>query len=263
MRNCLILGSGRSGSSMVAGALAAAGYFAGDDLLRPNVGNPDGYFESRRVNHINHRLMMAMAPMREWGRFSTAHKRRRELDRLWIADFPVPSGPPLAARIVASRLREEMRGMLAREPWCLKDPRFSYTLPLWRPLIGDAVVVVTFREPERTARSMVRYFADVHRETIFFDEAMRGWVSAYEHVLAHAARGGDWVFVHCDDFAAGPGAEAVGRALGARLEPSGLRGPGGDSSRDLTGDVPETARRLFDGLLRAARRTEAAVDVRG
>jgi hypothetical protein len=46
-RNCLILGSGRSGTSLAAGILAQAGYFMGDELWPVNIGNPKGQFEDR------------------------------------------------------------------------------------------------------------------------------------------------------------------------------------------------------------------------
>ena len=47
-RNCLILGSGRSGTSMAAGILARAGYFMGAELWPADIGNPKGYFEDPR-----------------------------------------------------------------------------------------------------------------------------------------------------------------------------------------------------------------------
>ena len=62
-RNCLILGSGRSGTSMAAGILARAGYFMGAELWPADIGNPKGYFEDREVNKINDELI-APAPRR-------------------------------------------------------------------------------------------------------------------------------------------------------------------------------------------------------
>ena len=49
MKDCIVLGSGRSGTSMVAGCLHGANYFMGDDLMPPTAGNPKGIFESYTV----------------------------------------------------------------------------------------------------------------------------------------------------------------------------------------------------------------------
>jgi hypothetical protein len=53
MRDCIVLGSGRSGTSMVAGALAKAGYFMGDRLYPARDANPLGFFEAPEINSIN------------------------------------------------------------------------------------------------------------------------------------------------------------------------------------------------------------------
>ena len=53
IRDGLILGSGRSGTSMLAGTLSAAGYYIGDCLIEANEANPKGFFEDYEVNAIN------------------------------------------------------------------------------------------------------------------------------------------------------------------------------------------------------------------
>ena len=50
VKNCLILGSGRSGTSMIAGILHKAGYFMGDNLYPPRSANPKGFFENWEIN---------------------------------------------------------------------------------------------------------------------------------------------------------------------------------------------------------------------
>ena len=57
MRNCIILGSGRSGTSMVAGSVAGAGYHMGDQLHAARISNPKGFFESSEINDINEALL--------------------------------------------------------------------------------------------------------------------------------------------------------------------------------------------------------------
>ena len=56
MYNCLILGSGRSGTSMAAGVLAKSGYFMGRNLIPPRPANPKGFFESEQITDVKKRL---------------------------------------------------------------------------------------------------------------------------------------------------------------------------------------------------------------
>ena len=45
MKNIFITGSGRRGTSMLAGLFSQAGYFFGDKLYPPREANPKGFFE--------------------------------------------------------------------------------------------------------------------------------------------------------------------------------------------------------------------------
>ena len=132
MRNAIILGSGRSGTSMVTGALASAGYSMGEGLHAPRAANPKGFFETREINGINEELLaphLATNPvLGEWQRWLGILPREARLD--------VP--PRLAARI---------RQATARRPFCFKDPRFSFTLPAWRDALEDTGFVCVFRDP--------------------------------------------------------------------------------------------------------------------
>ncbi|RME58681.1 sulfotransferase family protein, partial [Candidatus Parcubacteria bacterium] len=64
MRNVLILGSGRSGTSMVAGTLAKAGYFMGTQFVPPRESNPKGFFEDHEINDINEAILKKVVPHR-------------------------------------------------------------------------------------------------------------------------------------------------------------------------------------------------------
>jgi RNA-directed DNA polymerase len=54
--NILILGCGRSGTSMVAGTLASGPWYLGDNYIRPRVSNPKGFFEDSLVNKLLHHV---------------------------------------------------------------------------------------------------------------------------------------------------------------------------------------------------------------
>ena len=50
--NIIILGSGRSGTSMVAGLFRNCGYYMGDNYILPRESNPKGFFEDSEINNI-------------------------------------------------------------------------------------------------------------------------------------------------------------------------------------------------------------------
>jgi hypothetical protein len=217
LRSCLILGSGRSGTSMVAGSLHAAGYHMGDRLLPASPANPRGYFEDRAVNDLNEDLLLQAAPLRPSGWRRRIHPRRLPYGYRWLAVVD------LNARLAASAAsRLAMTELVRRRPFCFKDPRFCYTLDLWRAALDDAVFVCVFGEPARTATSMLaarrqerRYLADVH---ISRRRSLRIWTSMYEHVLRKHRHHGQWQFVHYDQFLDGSAIPRLEALLETRID---------------------------------------------
>ena len=51
-RNCIVLGSARSGTSMVMGVISKSRFFMGDYVYPPNEGNVKGIFEDKEINGI-------------------------------------------------------------------------------------------------------------------------------------------------------------------------------------------------------------------
>ena len=240
-RDCVVVGCGRSGTSLVARLLAGAGYALGERLLPPDAGNPRGHFEDPEINHLNEELL---APYAERAADHGYSRPLRHGER-WLAAFPldvaVEPRPELAERMAAA---------LPASPFCVKDPRFCHTLSAWRPLLGDPLFVCVFRHPLATARS-------IHRDARYGDlaldiEAALGvWASAYRRVLARHAHDGDWLFVHYEQLLDGTGVRRLAESLGAALDPS-------FAERALSrsrchGAVPPTLASTYDEL-RAAER---------
>jgi hypothetical protein len=243
MRDCVIVGCGRSGTSLAAGILADAGYDPGSDLLPPDEGGPKGFFESREVNRINEQLLAASD-----GRFTCGDGYARALrdGERWLAVLP----PDVEIDEAPPSLRMEMRSALPSSPYCCKDPRFGYTLPCWRPLFGDAIFVCVFRDPAATARSIssqVRY-GDL---TLAFDTAFEIWKAIYSRVLERYRSDGTWIFVHYKQLFDGTGLERLASALGAALD-ARMADPALYRSRPDT-PVPREGQRLYDELCAEAR----------
>lgn len=217
MRNCVILGSGRSGTSMVAGTLAKAGYFMGDNLLGPKDANPKGFFEDREVNSINEALLAQVLRTRpkllgRWFFHSwpiTGHR--------WVAQVPLETDVPCSAA-----LSQRIRDLTEREPYCFKDPRFAYTLPAWRPLLKDSVYVCVFRDPASTAMSILKLVKTrlAPKQQITLEQALDTWTLTYRHILERHRREGAWLFVHYDQMLTREGRARVEAFVGVPLDHS-------------------------------------------
>lgn len=143
----LILGPGRSGTSLTARLLNLAGVYLGpeEDLLtRTGIPvNPRGFWEHRGLSRINQRILS-------------------RLGGSWSEPPPLPSGWEASKELASER--EDARALLARTfgghaLWGWKDSRNSLTMPFWRPLVEElgceARYVICLRNPVDAAASLV------------------------------------------------------------------------------------------------------------
>jgi hypothetical protein len=136
----VVLGPGRSGTSAIARAFVAAGFFAGEeeDLHGPARTNPLGHFESLAVMEVNEDLL---------ARF----------DCSWWADAPSADEQLPHREEAAPRLQSVVDSLISSAggaPVVLKEPRINGLLPLWWPVI-DGVLhpVIAIRDPLEVALS--------------------------------------------------------------------------------------------------------------
>ncbi|MEM1451049.1 MAG: glycosyltransferase [Planctomycetota bacterium] len=232
----LVIGCGRSGTSMVAGMLADAGWTVGDDPYPGREANPKGFFETAEINGINEYLL------------ATAVTNEPPLRRMqhWLAHAPEPLDLE-----VDEGLRARMDRLGQRSPYAYKDPRFCYTLDAWRPSVPGARFVCVFREPAATAASILRecanadYLADVD---IDVDRALDVWDAMYRRVLDDHAEDGEWLFVHFDELLTPEGVrrleEFVGAPVAAEFPEKALRRSRSD--RPVPARIADTYRRLCE-----------------
>lgn len=259
MRSCLILGSGRSGTSMVAGSLRGAGYFMGERLWPGNEANPKGFFEDAAVNAINEELLARVTPNRPPPPFSLLFRSRPGDRQRWVSAVPV--GTELRA---GPRMADRMRDLTRRAPFCFKDPRFAYTLPAWRPFLpADVVFVCVFREPARTANSIVtecRTASYMRSLRMTYPQAIEVWTVMYRHVLEAHRTQGTWLFVHFDRFVDGTAVPLLEQTIGARADRTFADAELKRSVDD--GEVPEEAERVYRELCSLAGLTAAGAEER-
>jgi GT2 family glycosyltransferase len=205
MRNVIVLGSGRSGTSMTAGLLAQSGYFMGKRPNPSRVGNPKGQFEDGEINELNEAILAPVSGSMGRGRG-------------WLARVPVNAAIPKS-----SKLEARVEAMTRQVPFCFKDPRFSYTLPIWEPYLTDTVFVCVFRDPASTALSMLRQASRVEHLQGFplsFGEAVDVWTLMYRHILEKHRRRGDWLFVHFNQLLEQAGQKRLAAFAQARVDPT-------------------------------------------
>ena len=196
MRNIIILGSGRSGTSLVSGTLGKAGYFMGDCLLRPSEINPKGFFEDSEVNGINEEVLEIFAKKRPpiLGRWFF---RDRPLKwQRWLASIPLST--KFIPTKVSHEIIERIRKVTAKAPYCYKDPRFCYTLPIWRPFLNNTVFICVFREPAIIAESILKMCKEgrLHPLSINFNQAINIITLMYCHIIEIHCKKGEWLFIH-------------------------------------------------------------------
>ena len=216
MKNCLILGSGRSGTSMVAGMLRQAGYFMGENLHAPNPANPKGFFEDMAVNLLNEALLAPHVPKRPplLGRW-LFRSRPIHLQR-WLA--VVDSDANFDA---SSEQRQRMAELTARQPFCFKDPRFCYTLPAWRPYLAKAVFVCVFRHPAATVESILRECREaeyLRSLQLTRAQAYAVWHRMYRAILDRHRQDGAWLFLHYEQAFTDDGVRALANHTGAAID---------------------------------------------
>lgn len=192
-QSAVVVGAGRSGTSLVAGLLVDAGFTVDHaDLIPPSDANPTGYFEQLSVNRLNDELLAPHLAL-------SAVSVPRRLS--WLAALPIatPIGPE-------PRLFKRMAGTLPPGRFCLKDPRLSYTLDAWRPVIGEADLICVFRDPARFAHSI---FRDARRDPGCYrgypdspHAVWAMWTSCYDRILNRHSTRGHWLFTDADDLVA-------------------------------------------------------------
>ncbi len=203
MRNVLILGSGRSGTSMLAGAFAHAGWHVGADPYPARSSNPKGFFESKEINGLNEYLLA----LGEGDRLGPWQR--------WLAALPFDWRCPTDARA-----EERIATLVRRTPYCFKDPRFAYTLPAWSPFVQDALRVCVFRHPHAVARSIVKECAQesyLSGVDMSVDKALAAWLASHRRILDVLRADGEWCFVQYDQVLSGEGLARLEALVGAPL----------------------------------------------
>ena len=244
---------------MLGGILDQAGYFMGRDLSPPGIdSNPQGFFESPDINGLNERILQRFdrhptvyAGGRLGQTLAGALGLRRRLNpgkgQRWLCSL----SPEVAILDADEGIQQDIRALVAQAPFAFKDPRFSYTLPVWEPFLpADTVLLCVFRHPAVTVRSIIkevgtrRYLRHLRmNETI----AYQVYENVYSHVFQHHARRPEpFVFVHYDQIFDGSALRSLSQRLQVDLDADFVE-PSLRRTRK-EGEVPAAVRSVYQRL---------------
>jgi hypothetical protein len=220
LKNIIILGAGRSGTSMTAGLFSKAGYYLGDNYLGKSDSNPKGFFEDREINQINETILKTAVPtypeiIRKYLFPSVTFHNAR-----WLARI-TPGKKLKSDKHIDERITER----LSHVPFCYKDPRFSYSLPIWIPFLdNNTVFICVFRDPVKTARSIVKECKSSEAlSPLEMNEkiALSVWSLMYTHVLHSYDKDNNkkrWLFIHFDQIISGQSFNTIQKFTGADID---------------------------------------------
>jgi hypothetical protein len=216
---------------MLAGTLHRDDVYIGDRVMPPTPGNPKGYYESFDIQDLNEDILKGILPSRPDNLAGNLFYRRRPgRAQRWLSVVPVgtviPTNPAIEGRI---------REKTSIQPFCFKDPRFCYTLPLWRENLKNTIFFCVFRNPLVTVRSILkeckneRYLRSL---SINQRGALLVWKTMYLHILHIHRREGEWHFFHYNQLFE---EESLGRIEGAIRSPVNRDFPDRELNRVLLG----------------------------
>ncbi len=196
MKNIIILGSGRSGTSSLAGLFAKSGYYMGKNLYPGRKTNPKGFFEAMEINSLNEEILKKSLPGRKKLFGKEYRKHLPTKNQRWLAKMPLGHNLKVGEDEIA-----RIKTQCAQQPFCYKDPRFSYTIPAWRPYMDleNTVFLVIFRHPFNTATSIMNEIRDskyLHDFNFKMEDALEVFQLMYRHAIKNSEEFGKWMFLH-------------------------------------------------------------------
>ncbi len=256
MRNCLIMGFGRSGTSLMAGILHHAGYFSGNDLYPPRKSNPHGFFENAFVNGINENILKKFdyknLPM-DLPSCSKPHSPYKPGEgHRWLTYIAGDTKIEHCDDMIENNIREAIKV----SGYAYKDPRFNYTLGIWNNQIkDDAVYICMFRQPDITVGSVLlecEYADYLSNFYIDLNLAYKLWFNSYFHLFNNISSisGERIVFIHYEQLLDGRILTELANKLGVPIDSSFVI-PELNRSKPA-GTVPDNVLEMYNGMCKMA-----------
>jgi hypothetical protein len=197
-RVVFVVGSGRSGTSTMAGALQALGMHVPQPEVRADETNPKGFAESKWVVDLHHELLqrshVQVSDARPAAWFETGKASASGITRARLTEW-------LGTHFTAATEQEPAVTELV-----VKDPRLAWFLGLWKASAlrcgAEASYVTMLRHVTEVVGSKQRYYAPGATSSAFSEvQRTAAWVNMMLHT-ERATRGSARAFVRYDDLLA-------------------------------------------------------------
>lgn len=254
MNDCLILGSGRSGTSMMGGIMHDAGYYMGEDLYPGRDSNPKGFFENAEINGLNEYILS------HYDSFVDKVKKRLlnkasiyapDQGQRWLMSIKKNTDITFIDKKIENRIKKAV----SHNGFCYKDPRFSYTLPVWEKFLPkDTKYIVMFRSPGTTVSSILKECSNVkylRNLEIDQEKAEESWVNVYKHVQkSYEINPEKFLFLHYEQVYTGEGIKKLSDFLNVEIK-SDFVEKDLKRSKDLE-NISQEAKKVYEWLCEKA-----------
>ena len=191
----IVLGVERSGTSVVAEMVHRWGAYAGpsEKLHKPDAHAPRGYWEFLPLWDL----------LAELGNFDAGAT-------WWHPNFQQRMEKKAADPVYRKKAAELMAEMYKGSPWFWKDPALSHFLPFWKQIWGDAVYIITVRNPLDTAVSWQQFImpANVPVRISFIAMNLLRWQHMMTLILQHTEDAQHRLFLGYEDIMRHPRVQA-------------------------------------------------------
>ena len=203
----IVLGVERSGTSVVAEMVHRWGAYAGapEMLHEADVHAPRGYWEFLPLWDLSAEL----------GDFASGAT-------WWDCDFQQRIKAKAADLVYRTKAIELMSQMDKGRPWFWKDPALSHFLPFWKQIWGDAIYIITVRNPRDTAVSWQKFImpSNVKVRISFVAMNLLRWQHMMTLILQHTEDAQHRLFIGYEDIMRQPRvqAERLAEFLNSKFE---------------------------------------------
>ena len=191
----IVLGVERSGTSVVAEMLHRWGAYAGpsEKLHKADAHAPRGYWEFLPLWDL----------LAELGDFDAGAT-------WWDSDFQQRIKKKAADPAYRQKAIELMAEMYKGSPWFWKDPALSHFLPFWKQVWGNAVYIITVRNPLDAAVSWQQFImpANVPVRISFIAMNLLRWQHIMMLILQHTEDAQYRLFLRYEDIVRQPHVQA-------------------------------------------------------
>ena len=191
----IVLGVERSGTSVVAEMVHRWGAYAGssEKLHSADIHAPRGYWEFLPLWDL----------LAELGEFDAGAT-------WWDRDFQQRVKKKATDPVLRKKATDLMAEMDKGDPWFWKDPALSHFLPFWKQIWGDAIYIITVRNPFDTAVSWQKFIMPPNLKARISFVAMNllRWQHIMTQILQHTEDAQHRLFLGYEDIMRQPHAQA-------------------------------------------------------